>query len=238
MFVEEIWRYPVKSLQGERLARSEVAADGVVGDRGWAIFDRSTGMGLTARRVPELLLAFASLAEDGGVRIAAPDGSELASDSDLSDWLGRDVELRGVGAVAAPRYENLDDPDDESRGWHAFEGSPGPFHDSVTSKLTLVSRATLGDWPARRFRPNLVVSGGGEGELVGSIAAVGGSLLNVRAAVSRCVMVTRPQPGGIAADPGVLREIARERGNLLAVGATVERPGPVAVGDEVRACDA
>ena len=235
MRVEEIWRYPVKSLQGERLDSCEISDDGVVGDRGWALFDRSTGMGLTARRVPELLLASASLGADGGVRITAPDGSEPVGDEELSQWLGRDVELRGVGAVAAPMYENVDDPEDESRGWHSFEGSPGPFHDSDWAKLTLVSRATLGEWPARRFRPNLVVSGAGEDALVGSVAEVGGSRLLVRSAVPRCVMVTRPQPGGIEADPGVLRAIARERGNRLAIGATVQRPGRIAVGDGVRA---
>ena len=91
MRVEEIWRYPVKSLQGERLDSCEISDDGVVGDRGWALFDRSTGMGLTARRVPELLLASASLGADGGVRITAPDGSEVFVSVRLP---GRDLRLK------------------------------------------------------------------------------------------------------------------------------------------------
>ena len=55
MRVLELWRYPVKSLQGQRLAEAEIGALGIAGDRGWALFDRDSGLGLTARRVPELL---------------------------------------------------------------------------------------------------------------------------------------------------------------------------------------
>ena len=43
--------------------------------------------------------------------------------------------------------------------------------------------------------------------------------------------VTRPQPGGIARDTGVLKTVHRERGGDLAVAATVVVPGAVAVGD-------
>ena len=46
-------------------------------------------------------------------------------------------------------------------------------------------------------------------------------------------MTTRPQAGGIERDLNVLRTIARERGNNLAVGALVSRPGHVRVGDEL-----
>jgi len=41
--VVELWRYPVKSLQGEPLERCRVTADGVEGDRAWALFDYKTG---------------------------------------------------------------------------------------------------------------------------------------------------------------------------------------------------
>jgi hypothetical protein len=47
-------------------------------------------------------------------------------------------------------------------------------------------------------------------------------------------MVTRPQPEGIERDLGVLRTIARERKNRLAVGALVSEPGTVKVGDPLR----
>ena len=65
MQVVALWRYPVKSLQGERLETVEVTADGLAGDRRFAIFDSVTGLGLTARRMPELLFAAARLQNDG-----------------------------------------------------------------------------------------------------------------------------------------------------------------------------
>jgi uncharacterized protein YcbX len=112
-----------------------------------------------------------------------------------------------------------------------FEGSATAFHDSVA--VTLVSTATLGARPVRRFRPNVVLDGGGEDDLVGSTVQVGGAAVVLEERVSRCVMVTRAQPGGIAVDRDVLRWIHRERGGVLAVGGTVLRAGTVRVGDEL-----
>ena len=55
MRLVQIMRYPVKSLQGERLEAALVTPDGVDGDRRFAIYDVATGFGLTARREPCLL---------------------------------------------------------------------------------------------------------------------------------------------------------------------------------------
>ena len=96
MRVLELWRYPVKSLQGERLAEAEIGPLGIPGDRGWALFDRDTGLGLTARRVPELLFGAARVRPDGGVEVVLPDGTVTADEAVLSDWLGRRVELRAA----------------------------------------------------------------------------------------------------------------------------------------------
>ena len=51
------------------------------------------------------------------------------------------------------------------------------------------------------------------------------------APIARCVMTTRPQPGGIARDTSVLKTIHRERGGLLAVRAAVLSAGTVRTGD-------
>src|ERR671933_1678764 len=106
MRVLELWRYPVKSLQGERLDSVTVTSDGLEGDRRFAIYDVETGFGLTARRVPELLFASARLRDDGGVDITRPDGSLARDDEALSEWLGRRVALRSGAADAPPRYES------------------------------------------------------------------------------------------------------------------------------------
>lgn len=54
MHVAELWRYPVKSMAGERLKEAEVLSDGLQGDRAWQAFD-ARGRLVTARSRPELL---------------------------------------------------------------------------------------------------------------------------------------------------------------------------------------
>ena len=64
MRVVSLWRYPVKSMQGEELEAATFGELGIVGDRQWALVDLGTGLALTARRVPELLFARARLPPD------------------------------------------------------------------------------------------------------------------------------------------------------------------------------
>jgi len=233
MRVLELWRYPVKSLQGEQLDSAEVTRDGLEGDRRYAIYDVETGFGLTARRVPELLFASARLRDDGSVDITLPDGSLARNDDALSGWLGRPVTLRSLDADVPRRYENpvVDFEHERERDWAPFEGAPGAFHDSPGARVSLVSTATIGDWDRRRFRSNVLLEGEGEDSLVGSQVALGEAVIEVGMQIERCVMTVRPQPGGIERDLGVLRTIARERDTCLAVGAVVTQPGRVAVGD-------
>jgi uncharacterized protein YcbX len=231
--VLELWRFPVKSLQGEQLDVAEITADGIAGDRSYALFDLGTGFGLTARRVPELLFSSARVL-DGGVEITLPDGSIAGDDGQLSDWLGRRVALRRAADVGTREYENPLDFEHDAN-WMAFEGAPGAFHDSRRTRVSLVSTGTLGAWDRRRFRANVVVDGDGEDTWVGSTVAIGDVRLDVGTRIGRCVMTTRPQPGGIDRDLDVLRTINRTCDGCLAVGALVAHPGTVRIGDVVAA---
>jgi uncharacterized protein len=235
MRVLELWRYPVKSLQGEQLDSVALWEDGLEGDRRFAIYDLQTGLGLTARRVPELLFASARLRDDGGVEITLPDGSPARNDEELSEWLGRRVALRSHYAEVPRRYENpaVDFERETEHAWAPFEGAPGAFHDSPSVRVSLVSTATIGEWDRRRFRSNVLLDGEGEDSLIGSQVMLGDAVLDVGERIERCVMTVRPQPGGIERDLDVLRTIARERDACLAVGALVSRPGRVAVGDQL-----
>jgi uncharacterized protein YcbX len=230
MQVIGLWRFPVKSLQGERLDTAELTTDGIVGDRRYAIFDSTTGLGLTGRRAPELLFAAARLRDDGTAEIRLPDGSIADDDEALSRWLGRPVHLRSSDDHAIRQYENPYDTEHESQ-WRAFTGAQGPFHDSSRTRVSLVSTTTLGDWDQRRFRSNVLLHGSGEDALVGETIHLGDAVLDISKRVGRCVMTTRPQPDGIPADPDVLRTIARDRDACLAIGALVVRPATVRVGD-------
>ena len=234
MHVQALWRYPVKSLQGERLHEAIMTADGIEGDRRFAIFELDTGLGLTARRVPQLLFASAALMAEGQVRITLPDGSIADTDAALSDWLGRRVALRSAENNAGRRYENVVDFEHEqTSNWETFDGAPGPFHDSDWARVSLLSTTSIGAWNPRRFRPNVLVDGAPEDSLIGSTVAIGEAILKIGRTIQRCVMVTRPQPDGIDHDPSVLRTIARERAARLAVGALVTHPGIIRIGDEL-----
>jgi hypothetical protein len=227
-----LWRYPVKSLQGEQLDSVTITPEGLEGDRRLVLYDVEAGLGLTGRRVPELLFASARLRADGSVNITLPDGSVCSDDDSLSAWLGRRVMLRSAETDAPRRYENVVDFEHESTSpWAPFEGARGAFHDSAGARVSLVSETTIGSWDRRRFRANVYLDGEDEDALVGSRVALGEAVLDVGMRIERCVMTTRPQPGGVERDLDVLRTINRERDGCLAVGALVIQPGTVHVGD-------
>jgi len=232
MRVAELWRYPVKSLQGERLDQAQITAHGIVGDRQWGIVDLHTGFVLTCRREPRLLEAYARLDGDGGVEIELPGGQVTARDEDLSEWLGRRVELWRPSVHGRASYETPLGLD-EAGEWVSWEGPEGSFHDSTRTMVSLVSTTTLRDWDPRRFRMNVILDGDGEDDLVDSTVRLGDVVLQVKKQVDRCVVVTRPQPGGIERDLEVLRTIRHERSTFLGVGAVVEASGKVGVGDEL-----
>ncbi|MGI9029113.1 MAG: MOSC domain-containing protein [Ilumatobacteraceae bacterium] len=233
MRVSSLWRFPVKSMQGEQLERADVDELGITGDRQWALVDLDTGLALTARRQPELLFAAARL-RDGDVEITLPDGTATTDDTVLSDWLGRRVELRRAGPDVHGTFEIATDSEDEAGSpWVQWDGPAGTFHDSTRIRVSIMSVESMRDWELRRFRTNVVVDTEGEDGLVGQRVAVGSTVLEVVKQIDRCVMTTRPQPGGIERDPDVLRTINAERASMLGVGAMVATPGAIAVGDEL-----
>ncbi|HKY92340.1 MAG TPA: MOSC N-terminal beta barrel domain-containing protein [Nevskiaceae bacterium] len=109
--IAALWRFPVKSMSGERLEESEVTANGVVGDRAYALIDTETGKVVSAKSVklfPNVLACKASFVEPPTrsgplppIRIALPDGTTVRSDAGdvdtrLSTHFGRSVRLTHV----------------------------------------------------------------------------------------------------------------------------------------------
>jgi uncharacterized protein YcbX len=205
---------------------------GLEWDRQLALVDVTTGRALTARREPKLLMLSATVA-GAGVRLTTPEGGLLQTDDDVSAWLGRPVRLARPPTDRQPEYESPVDDEDESGPWAVWTGPTDVWHDSARTRVSILSTASLGDWPVRRFRPNVLVDGAGEDDLVGRRIAIGTVVLDVTKRIDRCVMVTRPQPGGIERDLSVLKTVLRETDGLLGVGALVVIPGDVQVGDEV-----
>lgn len=228
MRVTEIWRYPVKSLGGERLDATDVTSVGLDGDRAWGILDTTTGLVLTARREPGLLFLRSEHRSGDRPAIYTDCDSELTDDDALSDWMGRPVRL--VPAADGPgTFENPMNVDDET-DWVQWQSAGETFHDG-RSTVSFVSTSSLGEWDLRRFRINLILDGADEDTLSGEIAA-GSARLQVRRPIDRCIMVTRAQPG-LPKDISVLKRVIAERENRLGIGATVAAPGRIAVGDEL-----
>ena len=89
--VAELWRFPVKSMQGDQVPDVEVTARGIMGDRAHALIDAETGKVASAKSVklfPELLACRAVLLEPPHakreappVRIELPNGTSVTSDT-------------------------------------------------------------------------------------------------------------------------------------------------------------
>jgi uncharacterized protein YcbX len=147
-----IWRYPVKSMAGERLERCTVGAHGIPGDRGWALRDEAAREIRGAKKLPQLLLCKARYLEEPTedriprAEITLPDGRRtLSDDSDaathLSELLGRQVTLWPVRPAAdLDHYRrgapDLPDMDAELRSiFGRVEGEPLPDLSSIPQEL-------------------------------------------------------------------------------------------------------
>jgi MOSC domain-containing protein len=107
--VKELWRYPVKSMEGELLQQAQIEEIGLVGDRNWAIRDEEANEISTVRKLPRLLhctARFEAEPEAGQtgrdvphVHVRLPDGESFTSDGEqgntlLSDYLSKKVSLQ------------------------------------------------------------------------------------------------------------------------------------------------
>ncbi len=243
-----LWRYPVKSLQGEQLTTGVVDADGLRGDRCWGIHDEASGKILTGRREPRLLDAAATLGEDGEPELVLPDGTTLhgtgpATDAALSAWLGQRVTLAAAAGAPGGRAEFFADATDDSSDAIEWTMPPGRFVDAlpllVLTTASLRTAATFhpdGNWDVRRFRPNLLVDVDGEGWVedgwCGQTVRVGDVEVVPQAPCVRCTMVTRAQPA-LDRDLEIYKTVARHHAGNFGVWTAVQAPGTLRTGDPV-----
>jgi uncharacterized protein YcbX len=113
--VSELWRYPVKSMQGERLEVAEITSHGVKYDRGWAVRDEVSGNIRGAKNIAGLMHCAARYLDgtDAGLvphaEIILPDGTVVNTDdsranSMLSKTLGREVTLQPLQPAEAEEH--------------------------------------------------------------------------------------------------------------------------------------
>jgi uncharacterized protein len=224
--VVALWRYPVKSMQGESLQEVEVSWHGLVGDRRWAFvqggMERSGFPWLTIREKPEMGLYRPWFVEPGKpntspTRVRTPTGRDLdVVDSVLAAELGHDARV--------------------------IKQDRGVFDTFPLSLLTKQTVAGLGatvgaELDVRRFRPNLLVeatSGAAfpEDAWVGAVLRIGGAAMRVDKRDGRCAVVN-VDPATAQKDPSTLRAIAQTREGCLGVYGSTVQQGRVAVGDPV-----
>ena len=244
----ELWRHPVKSLQGERLDSAVVEHNGVAGDRSWGIRDETTGKILTGRREPSLLLAKSRLDEAGSPEVTLPDGTVCAGDGPrtdeaLSAWLGHAVSLVEAAPRPGATAEYFADATDDASAAIEWTMPPGRFVDALP--LLVVTTASMragqalhpdGTWDVRRFRPNLFLDADGrdwlEDTWAGRSLRVGDVVVGIRVPCERCTMVTRPQPG-LERDLDMFRVLARHHHSTFGMWSDVQLPGTVSIGDPV-----
>jgi uncharacterized protein YcbX len=207
MRIAELWRYPVKSMAGERLESIELREDGLVGDRLVYVVDRF-GRVVTSRTKPRLLGHRGTLGADAEPLV------------DGRPWTSAEVAADVVRAAGA--------------GTRLVPAAAGRFDKLPLLVATDGAIAAFGH-DGRRLRPNLVlggVTGLAEREWEGARLVVGEVEIWLVDLRQRCVMTTF-DPDTQVQDPGVLRKIVREFDGTLALNASVVRGGRVRVGDTV-----
>ena len=215
MHLAEIWRYPVKSMAGERLQEARLGRDGVAGDRRVQVrlgdMDSEPGERIvTARSRPQLLGHRATLGSDGEPLV---DGRPWRATSVAADV------ARAAGAGA--RLELSDDVQ---------------LRYDILPLLVATDGAidSLG-LDRRRFRPNLLIGGVqglAERDWQGRRLRIGEVVVALADLRGRCVMTTF-DPDTLEQDPKVLRTIVQRLGGVLGLNAEVARGGVVRVGDPV-----
>lgn len=210
MYIQELWRYPVKSMRGERLSEAEVESTGIRGDRHIVVVSQSSNRVITARTHPGLLRLRACLSSGGETTIEGYpwQSSEVLSLAEKA--AGEPVRLVDVG-IHVERFDVLP-------LLVGTDGAVGQFGLDV-----------------RRFRPNIVVGGvDGQAERTwpGRRLQSGNVVIDVAQLRMRCVMTTF-DPDTLKQDLGVLRRIVKEAGGKMMLDCSVSSPGTLRVGDPI-----
>lgn len=231
--ITALFRYPVKSMSGERLDVADLGWHGLEGDRRLAL-RRTEDQGgfpfLTAGRLPELILFSPQRrgsADGSGLptHIRTPEGAELEV---FGQELATEVGRRFGSPVQMMHFKH------------------GIFDEASVSVITASTVDEIGrlaTLPAdvRRFRPNILISSlrpipFEEDEWVGGVLSFGddsdAAAVGVTLRDERCSMVGF-DPDSARPTPEVLKTIVRHRDNKAGVYGTVTRRGRLAVGQSV-----
>jgi len=211
MYVAELWRYPVKSMRGERLERAQLHEDGIHGDR--LVHVEDAGGLVTARTRPRLLDLSATLGPGDAALVDERPWWDETVTHQVRAAAGADAML--VPHSGAERFDIL------------------PLLVATDGAI-----AAFGQ-DGRRLRPNLVIGGvpglmerGWEGKRL----VIGDLVIFLHSLRGRCI-VTTYDPDSLVQDVEVLRDIHRRFDGTLALNSAVLAPGVIRVGDRVHVLD-
>lgn len=208
MRVAELWRYPVKSMAGERLETALLTETGIAGDRVVHVSGPG-GRIITSRTHPRLLGLHGSLGPDGEPLVDRRPWSAPESAAAVRAAVGGEARL--VRYEGPARFDVLP----------LLIGTDGAFEQLGVDH--------------RRLRPNIVigdVEGLAERGWPGKRLRIGGAIVSVAKLRARCVMTTY-DPDTQIQDLSVLRRIVSEFGGRMALDCEVVIGGRIALGDPV-----
>ena len=271
MQLDALYRYPVKSCRGESLTAAMVEPWGLAGDRRWQVVD-ADGDCLTAREYPRMLLITPQLRPDGGIRFSAPDIADLSVDRPAGEpvevrvhkdeltavpagpvadrWftelLGVDARLvyqhDPTGRHANPLFAAPDDVVSLADGYPLLLATTASL-DALNDLVVTGPLAHEGPLPIRRFRPNVVVSGGAPWAEDGwRRIKIGAAVFRAVKGCDRCVMTTT-DPDTAARGKEPIATLSRHRRwdakTWFGMNLVPDSPGAtIRVGDEVEILDA
>lgn len=207
MHVSEIWRYPIKSLKGERLKETAITKLGIPGDRQIAVIRTLNGRFLTSRSRPKLLGLQGSINADGVPTINGHLWNSREALQLVHEAAGEPVTLQ---QIPAPQ---------------AFDILPLLVATDGAARYLNIDH--------RRLRPNILLADVPELEerkWPGHTIAIGDVRIHAVKLRDRCVMTTF-DPDTQEQDPSVLLRIVRELDGSTALDSSVTAEGIIRVGD-------
>lgn len=230
--VAELWRYPVSSMGGERLAQLNIEAIGVVGDRIWGLLDAATSRIASPGRekhfasVPR---AYARVAEKG-----------IALSLDGEHWTGpAEVDLLEGLSKAFGFRPVLKPFDPVGSGGFRPRYEHAPIHLVTSAALRSLERELPDSViDSRRFRPNILVGWPDGTEAmpehgwIGREIRIGQVVLRGREPCGRCGFITIAQDG-LPQDVEVLRTVVKRHERNFGIYCDVVTPGEIAAGAAV-----
>ncbi|MDP4170691.1 MAG: MOSC domain-containing protein [Bacillota bacterium] len=227
--VKEIYRYPVKSMGGERLREAPILEHGILGDRSFAY--KNEAKYLTVQNLPELLNYHAKLAHNGGKLepvVTSRNGEEFQwNDTRLTEEISAKVEDGQLEQLS------LDPTTDRGAYW---EDHLLLFSTASLEKISELCGSNLLDF--RRFRPNLVIeldSGKPfeEEEWIGKEIVINDVVFRVNQGCERCFYINVDPVNPSLIDSKILKTLVKERNMIAGVYMSVVRTGEIPTGAEV-----